>query len=236
MNIDLRDVSVVAGHFFWDVWKALPSMRSSDSPSVFVMGRHPVTRAISYYYQRCYILEQCLGYQRHLNELSEEELRAFLLGRRAEVGADGRTYVVVDEGIEDAACRVLSNEKHHSGLLVHELIGQVFPKALPLSDQSIQQAFSHTELAVVGLLEDWRSTVRVLNFWFPWLDVSRDFRVIGDERMLHVAKEDLNTLRPELIRVIEQANTCDMELYRRMKIQFQKLLNFVDFHDLQSAR
>ena len=36
-------------------------------PSVFVMGRNPIDRAISYYYQRCFQLESCIGKRNKFN-------------------------------------------------------------------------------------------------------------------------------------------------------------------------
>ena len=100
---NLSNVSVVAGHFFWDVWDDLPTARTervqdndydngngnstmNDKkinfsegkgnvmkkrvPPCFIMGRHPVERAISYYYQRCFESTACVGYRRRINELS----------------------------------------------------------------------------------------------------------------------------------------------------------------------
>lgn len=61
----VTNYTVIAGHFFWDIWKLLPEFAANEkrvdndvsytsSPSCFVMGRHPVDRAISYYYQVLY--------------------------------------------------------------------------------------------------------------------------------------------------------------------------------------
>lgn len=52
-------ISVVAGHFEWDVWKGLPALGSNpnvndnrnSAPPCFIMFRDPVSRAVSYYYQ-----------------------------------------------------------------------------------------------------------------------------------------------------------------------------------------
>ena len=55
-------------------------------PPCFVAARHPVARAISYYYQRCYDTYGCSGYQRYMNDLSVEELQILVKNYR-HVGA-----------------------------------------------------------------------------------------------------------------------------------------------------
>jgi hypothetical protein len=42
-------------------------------PSCFVVGRDPIDRIVSYYYQRCFETPECPGFGRYLNELSVEE-------------------------------------------------------------------------------------------------------------------------------------------------------------------
>jgi hypothetical protein len=103
---NLKNISVVAGHFSWDIWQQLPSALgenmvlskkkfdddcnfSSDSSETFkvdtddsykkvppclIMGRNPVERSISYYYQRCFENLNCIGYNRTLNNLTVDEL------------------------------------------------------------------------------------------------------------------------------------------------------------------
>jgi len=52
---DDNGIAVLAGHFPWDIWNKLPTYKNTNTnPPCFVMGRNPVDRAISYYYQRCY--------------------------------------------------------------------------------------------------------------------------------------------------------------------------------------
>ena len=53
----VSNLSVVAGHFAWGVWTELPywiGENQTRPPPCFIMGRHPVERVISYYYQRCF--------------------------------------------------------------------------------------------------------------------------------------------------------------------------------------
>ena len=63
-----------------------PSPGLPAVPPCFVAARHPVARAISYYYQRCYDTFGCSGYQRYMDDLSVEELRT-LVGNYRHVGA-----------------------------------------------------------------------------------------------------------------------------------------------------
>ena len=124
---NLNNISIVAGHFFWEVWKTLPKCRnytwehdskSTDAmkcrPSCFIMGRHPIDRAISYYYQRCYQLESCIGYQRRINDLSVEEMTTIALYERQadyDPYRGNKSIIILDEGMEDAACRTILNAK-----------------------------------------------------------------------------------------------------------------------------
>ena len=79
-----NNIAVVAGHFRWQVWlhldtyvqqfMNLSASSLSDSPTYeyvppddipppkcMVIGRHPVSRFISYYYQRCFGTDTCFG-------------------------------------------------------------------------------------------------------------------------------------------------------------------------------
>ncbi len=85
--VDLRKVSVLAGHFSWGEWIKLPyyvetQLNKGDTiatPSCYIVGRHPVNRAISYYYQRCYNSSTCSGYQQRISVCSFSYLPFFLL-------------------------------------------------------------------------------------------------------------------------------------------------------------
>jgi hypothetical protein len=81
-------------------------------PSCFVMGRHPVDRAISYYYERCYTAQSCVGFQRRVNSLTAEELETIGVYERMGMYNEGnRSIVIVDEGMEDAMCRMMTDQK-----------------------------------------------------------------------------------------------------------------------------
>jgi hypothetical protein len=68
-------IAVLAGHFPWNIWNKLSNYNNTNTdtntnPPCFVMGRNPVDRAISYYYQRCYNSSTCIGNNRRINDLS----------------------------------------------------------------------------------------------------------------------------------------------------------------------
>ncbi len=226
----LRNVSVVAGHFFWEVWKGLPAFLptviaplltgesqpqiSADRvPSCLVMGRHPVERAISYYYQRCYQLPNCIGFQRRINELSAAELEFVTLReRQADYAADNATLLMLDEGMADAACRSMAGLKATTGLVVDLAVPVPLPEEL--NERDTERAIRNVRHCVVGVLEHWEDTQEVLAAWFPWLDFSTDTH----RRKMHIysGKETVEEIRPELREVLLSLNTCDWALYQEM--------------------
>ena len=119
-------VSVIAGHFSWGVWNELPGLsdplsRNHDTPPCLVVGRHPVSRFISYYYQRCFNTPSCSGYRTPLNDMPVDLLKAYISTTRQVVTTDDewrtqsgldekhlrRLYVMLDDGVSDAACRAM---------------------------------------------------------------------------------------------------------------------------------
>ena len=43
-----------------------------------------------------------------------------------------------------------------------------------LTEEEILRALGNVPRIVVGILERWSDTLRVMNHWFPWIDFSRD--------------------------------------------------------------
>jgi len=81
----VSNLSVVAGHFAWGVWTELPywiGENQTHPPPCFIMGRHPVERVISYYYQRCFREKGGPYYMKPLNSLSQIELEQFVESHR----------------------------------------------------------------------------------------------------------------------------------------------------------
>jgi hypothetical protein len=209
-HYDLSNVSVIAGHFSWDVWSSLPSFASESSrigsipkriPSCFVMGRHPIDRIISSFYQLCFNKITCPFYQIRFNRLDLHDLLHFIeIFQRSEpqFGAVQN----FDEGSNDASCRIIINRKVN-GL-----------SELTIEEQSM--ALDRINHCIIGMYEDWKGTEEVLKHWFPWLSMS-------DHPMgIHASDiESLSTVRSDLREVLEMMNPCDVKLYDRMWELFQ---------------
>jgi hypothetical protein len=200
----LVDVSVLAGSFPWGIWSELPSARQSKSiPSCFVMGVHPVDRAVSHYYRSCYHEPTCPHYQTPFNDLSSQDLVSSLL--LASLGSIG-----------DAMCRALANR-----MVRRSVDGLELPSGLTELEEDM--ALENLETCVVGLQDDWRNTKKMIAHWFPWIEVETMQMRPMDEawNMSQV------TLRPELRQSIEELNVCDTKLYRKMRDLFAKQLSVV---------
>ncbi len=243
----LKNVSVVAGHFFWDVWKALPSCEPSHAglttnetddvstvntskrgvdthastschASCLVIGRHPIDRAISYYYQRCYQLKSCIGYQRPINDLSVEQLEFVAIHeRQAAYSEDNSTLLILDEGMSNAACRSLAGVKTTSGLQVN--LNSSIPLPKSLSDEESCQAMINVRKCVVGIFDRWETTLTVISEWFPWLNLHTNRA--RRKMFLYSGKESPEQLRPDLRDLLMRLNDCDMKLYVEMQKLFE---------------
>jgi hypothetical protein len=211
----LRNVSVIAGHFEWNEWKKLPAVQGrKTAPPCLLIGRHPVSRAISYFYERHFHPKTN---PRMLNEYSAEELIS--LGttmRGGEIGEDNATIYIIDEGIEDAYCRVLSNQRATTGL---KMGGPVqLPERLDRDAYSVAEATMSQ--CVVGILEHWNDSKQIIQHWFPWISFSRDSN--RRKMKLYSGMENLSNIKPALRKVLEDLNSCDMKLHETMLARFRK--------------
>jgi hypothetical protein len=221
----LKDVSVLAGHFSWDIWSQLPSVNQSNSsnatiPPCFVMGRHPVDRVLSYYYQRCYLEPNCHYSQIPFNNLTSTDLIWFLTTFRQALLNHRHEFVIVDEGVQDAGCRALANQKKTTGRSIYN---DSFPGNLTKWEEKV--ALKNIESCVVGLQDDWTNTKKMMNHWFPWIktELKEENLFKGTEK-----KESMQKIRPDLREIIEEINGCDMKLYEKMKILFAKQLSVIE--------
>jgi hypothetical protein len=242
-NYTMNNISIIAGHFSWGIWNELPlfkeDYRNEDAleptlvpslanpPPCFLIGRHPVDRAISYYYQRCYIHRQCAeGYQRLLNSFDPSRIKSFVITNRL-----GGTHTedpdapvfILDEGFCEAGCRSVGDFKETTGRVVG-VDDLSIPK--PLSPAETRIALANAGKCVVGLQDRWEETLEVLKFWFPWIDLD-----LGDRqrRKMHYTeyRETMDTLRADIRQVIEQENRCDMLLYKQQTEQFENQLEVI---------
>lgn len=194
-------------------------------PSCLIMGRHPVDRAISYYYQRCYQLETCIGHNRRINTLTPEELEWVVIHeRQAGHAADNTTIVILDEGMENAACRSVTGLKATSGIVFQE--GTRVPLPEPLEPEVTPLALANVKQCTVGILERWNETIDVMGLWFPWMDFTSDPQ--RRKMWLYSGKETKDELRPDLYEVLVRHNGCDMRLYDEMTRLFDRQMEIVD--------
>jgi len=275
-NTLLRGVSVLAGHFSWGAWLLLPdwalarvgaptpvpvtekatappgdtphaASEVADVPACLVMGRHPVERAISYYYQRCYGTPACPGYRKALNTLTADALGHIIRTHRHMLldPLDPEAVVVLDEGMSDAACAALAGDRRTAGLRVGLRRGS-FPAPAALNASSRARALHNAQQCVAGLQEEWGSTVRHILHFFPWLDTETEatsgaegggssasdtatkWQTAPRRMSLFDGQETRLTLRHELRSVIESANSCDLELYAQMQASFRKQQQVLD--------
>jgi hypothetical protein len=246
-DISLREVSVVGGHFAWDVWKQLPAITTSHQSaavrvssggqpvavsikplSCFVMHRHPVARVISYYYQRVYS-DKVEFFHRRLNEWPAEELRDVIRHIRHPAQLLNGSHVLSDEGISNAACRALSGTRITTGLLYHADI--VIPSGPDINDDAIDSAIRNSGQCVAGIQEDMKNTMRVLRFWFPWMQISSATNTsanIKNQGHYNDIAESIYELRSDIRAVIEDENRCDMKLYNAARLQFSRQLKMID--------
>lgn len=202
-----NEVAVLAGHFQWGVWDALPR---SSTFTCFTMVRHPVDRALSLYYERVYSHPDVGG--RLVNDLDAVELEWLL---REFKGSAFSRYR--DEGMCNTMCKMLLGLNVHKGRRPDDVI----PPIPPILNTSL--AIERLGRCVVGVQDDWRGTMSVLEAWFPWLRQEEEERLNAGYR----DKETRFTLRPELRDEIEKCNTCDLALYSHALELFETQLKIL---------
>ena len=285
-----ENVAVIAGHFSWGAWNHLPALSPSLAPvgrgasapksSCLVVGRNPVTRFISYYYQRCFNSTNCIGYHKRLKDLAQEEVDTILWRSRHAEEVDDEwkaasglfedmskehtfnntnLFIVVDDGLHDAACRqMLPNQfaAAHTGQggvestrgVVLDRMGRFDPArysteqtgmggdepvtAIPfnypeeLTEADVISALDNVDQCVVGLVEEWALSKKIISYYFPWLQ----FGDQPDRRKMRLYS-DMETegdLPPWMVEMIRSGNQCDMRLYSKMVWMFENQVHLAD--------
>jgi hypothetical protein len=216
---------VIGGHFEWgaDAWG---HGRREEDIRCFVMLREPLSRAISFYYERVFP-----DSKKAFGELSVEELEWYMVNWRGSAFSRWR-----DEGMSNAAFKMLGGGggNIHKGRYPHETDARAEAEAetkmaaeavlgLPHEQTvvGIKIAEQRLRRCVVGLQEEWSATKRVLWHWFPWMQFE-------DTRMENTGMgsraEKPAQLRPELLAVIRQHNLKDLALYKIGRSLMQRQL------------
>lgn len=245
----LEDIAIISGHFQWGVWSQLPSYQDTTPasssykavdvsvntepqntilpsawslapPPCFIMYRHPVSRVISYYYRRVYS-DIVPSFHRTLNEWSPHDLRHLLTSIRHPTTLLNGRVVISDEGMSDAACRAVSGKRVMTGKAYRPDEGMPLPP--PLDQSDTDEALENCRKCIVGIQEDMNSTLAVLRHWFPWMrEALEDIPPVVNQGHHGDIAENMEHLRPEIRAVIEEMNTCDMELYNVALEQFAR--------------
>lgn len=273
---DLTNLSVVAGHFGWATWRNLPQCSPANAsnvagarrsyygfsdlscrPSCFAMARHPVQRAISFYYQRIFRAEDSIGFFRQLKHLSVEELTAMIENELSVLPSMHMpdTWIYIDEGMSNGACRtMLTYENKMAGKIVSKSIhartklpGDYFGRGRRLlfpeeripdvgnltekfDEELVKNAVFNMKHCVIGLQEHWADSLKMVNHWFPWIDTSRD----PYRRKLQLVQgqeshELLRAERPDLYDVLVEYNNCDMVLYDAMVKRYEEQVKYLQY-------
>jgi hypothetical protein len=83
---------------------------------------------------------------------------------------------------------------------------------------------SRASQCIVGIQEDWTSTLAVMEHWFPWMgNLERDHR-----RLFARNAEKPNDLPASHIEIIERYNPCDIHLYDSVTAIFNKQLQVLN--------
>mmetsp|Transcript_6867 Transcript_6867/g.11384 ORF Transcript_6867/g.11384 Transcript_6867/m.11384 type:complete len:156 (+) Transcript_6867:339-806(+) len=116
------------------------------------------------------------------------------------------------QGLKDAGCRMLSGAYGRSGRRVPGgAAAAAAIGALPRPPYSAATAKRRLQQCTVGILEEWDRTRAVLDYWFPWIDSSYQYK---HHVLSHKGRETAYTLPMSLYEVILQHNQCDLELFQ----------------------
>lgn len=291
LNINSAGTSVTANSTIdvqvWKQRKAPPSQSAPPTeqkhqhpPSCLIMGRHPVDRIISYYYQRCYHTTICQYHHRPISDLTNSELESFMflyrssvekssISRRVNKRADAteqvsvkleehqhtdddisnnekqveenydeKLLVLVDDGFLETTCRVLTNSKRTTGMIVSKYGDNSMSYddvAFPLEvDVAVNISVSNMKHCVIGLLERWSDTKQVLSEWFPWIDLESHE---PERKRMHLSDrmENKDNLKPEAFELLVKMNPCDMQVYDAMLERFDFQMEFIQTRKVVSS-
>ena len=136
--------------------------------------------------------------------------------------------MILDEGMGEAYCRALADEKATTGLLLAPGAALDLASLPPLSAAGRALALSRARQCLVLDLARWDESVAVLELWLPWLH--RSVLALGPLREMDLAQsygvavERPDELPPALLAVLLEANACDVELRAVLEAAFEAQL------------
>jgi hypothetical protein len=218
------NLQVLAGHFDWDIVEdeemAEVVSEQRTVAQCFTMLRHPVDRAISFFYERVYPVVK-----KTISAYAETEDGPALLDLLIRGFVGTAQGLLRDEGMSDTLTRQLSSASYRRGMTPddaarHNLNSQV------LTDQHFIKARANFRLCIVGVVENMTASHRVLAHWFPWIgDIGQNTtaRTLRKNQG-YVDKETVATL-PHVVRQnIEEHNKYDLQMYHEGLEMFQNQL------------
>lgn len=140
--------------------------------------------------------------------------------------------VLLDEGMSNAACKMLAGKKVTSGLRlpyghwtfqVDVQHYDLTPAIHPVDDDDLAAALTNLQHVTVGLQSSWAESVQLINHFFPWIDFHEDFQrmVLPSAEARDDNRVTVSTLRPDLLKVLEEENRCDLQLYEETVKRFR---------------
>eukprot|EP00924_Labyrinthula_sp_SR-Ha-C_P009038 snap_masked-scaffold_2-processed-gene-10.34-mRNA-1 protein AED:1.00 eAED:1.00 QI:0/0/0/0/1/1/2/0/942 len=198
---------VIGGHFNFDHKK---------EQTCLIWVRHPVSRFISYYYERFYPLVKKI-----LNKMSSGEnlkrLEFYVRHFKAIEGAIFR-----DDGFSNTLCKTLLSKRKFSGTpptreytdFAANYLTSIHQEASLNEAFNLEEAQERLKKCFVGVTEEYEASMTFARLKFPWMNIpGKEVNCEGSRYAGPVGMETMDTVAPTIKRLILDASKCDMKLY-----------------------
>jgi hypothetical protein len=143
-------------------------------------------------------------------------------------------------------------ERSTTGVLVQDMMDRnegTLPNPGDLAVGKHQEAIANMNQCVIGMLEEWEVSQKMIKYWFPWMKIlglpstttttssaplspqesrAEEGAATSPHLMkLYTDKETAATIEPQVRDLIEELIPCDMKLYRNMQLRFEKQKKFL---------
>ena len=194
-------------------------LNSPNHNSCLILGQsdHPINDIISIYYQECYNVPDCLFYHRKFNELSNDDLTAYLKSKSLSSIDIFNEYLYTHQSF-NSWCQLFQ---------FPSLIGS--NKRFDM-DQVFKLLQKRLKSCVIVFDNNKNDTQKlILQHWFPWLNQT-NFQKFISNNVNHGLKtvtniETVETIRTDLREIIEFVYSCDLKLYKWMLNFYNKQIS-----------